>query len=850
MVYNRHNSMSRRFFRPAVALVVLALLVGFGTAGSAVRRLQAPQPTEKSAAIAAIAHGKRDAAENYAKAKGASDPDAGAILAQLAIARGQYRDAQSILEPLVVKDPAGDAALELALLYRTIGRAGDAQPILNAVLRTGSGASDPDALFRAGRAAHALNRARDANSLFREAERAGGNRAVIETAWGRLFLEKYNSPEALKSFQAALEADPEWAPALAGIARVFENEDPPKAADAATKALAIDPDLADPHLLLAGLHLDDDRDAQARAEIDKVLAFNPNHLEAHSLLAAMAYVKDDKAGFDREVGKVLEINPSYGEVYRIAGQHAASHYRFEEAASLAEKGLALDPSNTRAAGDLGMHLLRTGNEPGARRALERSFRADPFDLVTFNLLKMLDKLDQFQVVQEGDIILKMHRDEGPVLKEYAMPLAQEALKTLSAKYGFTPTGPILVEIFPDHDDFAVRNLGLPGMIGALGACFGRVVTMDSPKARDPGTFSWQATLWHEMAHVITLQMSKQRIPRWLTEGISVHEETVRRPEWGRDMEVTFARAMDKNKVLKLRDLNAGFTRPDTISLAYYQASLLVDHIVAARGQGALNALVKSYGDGVDNDAALKRALSTDVDALQVTFDKSIDDRFGSMRRALKDADTPIDGKSLDVLKAAAAAKPDSYITQIAYGQALVEAGDVAAYATLTRAAALVPSAIGPESPHVLMAQLAEKLKDTPRALKEWEAVIAADHTNVEAARKLLQVAQAAGDERATAAALDRIVALDPFDASAHSLAGRLALKRKDHLTAIREFRAALQTGAADKADAHCDLGESYLLAGNRAEAKKEALAALEIATTYERALELLLNASGGSGAVK
>ena len=136
MVYNRPNFMSRRFFRPAVVLVVLALLVGFGTAGSAVRGLQAPQPTEKSAAIAAIAHGKRDAAEKYAKAKGPSDPDAGVILAQLAIARGQYRDAQSILEPLVVKDPAGDAALELALLYRTIGRAGDAQPILNAVLRT------------------------------------------------------------------------------------------------------------------------------------------------------------------------------------------------------------------------------------------------------------------------------------------------------------------------------------------------------------------------------------------------------------------------------------------------------------------------------------------------------------------------------------------------------------------------------------------------------------------------------------------------------------------------------------------------------------------------------------------
>jgi cellulose synthase operon protein C len=297
----------------------------------------------------------------------------------------------------------------------------------------------------------------------------------------------------------------------------------------------------------------------------------------------------------------------------------------------------------------------------------------------------------------------------------------------------------------------------------------------------------------------------------------------------------------------LRDLNAGFTRPDTISLAYYQASLLVEHIVATKGQQGLSALVRSFGDGIDNEAALKRALSTDVDALQVTFDKAIEEKFGTMRRALHEADKPIEAGSLDALRAAAASKPDNYIAQLALGQALAEAGDVAAYAPLTRAAALVPNAIGPESPHVIMARLAEKLNDRTRAIKEWEAVIASDHTDVEAARKMLELAQAASDERATGIAIERIVALDPFDAAAHTGAGRLALRRKDHLVALREFRAALQTGAADKAAAHCDLGESYLLAGMKAEAKKEALAALEIAPSFERAQELLLNAVGGTG---
>ena len=92
---------------------------------------------------------------------------------------------------------------------------------------------------------------------------------------------------------------------------------------------------------------------------------------------------------------------------------------------------------------------------------------------------------------------RLHPDEAAVLREHAIPLAHAALSTLGERCGLTPRGPILIEIFPRHDDFAVRNLRLRGMIGALGACFGRVVTLDSPKARPPGSFNWQATLWHE-----------------------------------------------------------------------------------------------------------------------------------------------------------------------------------------------------------------------------------------------------------------------------------------------------------------------------------------------------------------
>ena len=73
-------------------------------------------------------------------------------------------------------------------------------------------------------------------------------------------------------------------------------------------------------------------------------------------------------------------------------------------------------------------------------------------------------------ITDGDIIMRLDPAEVGVMREYAMPLAKQALATLQKQYEFKVTGPILIEMFPKHDQFAVRTIGLPGFIGALGAC--------------------------------------------------------------------------------------------------------------------------------------------------------------------------------------------------------------------------------------------------------------------------------------------------------------------------------------------------------------------------------------------
>lgn len=795
------------------------------------------------AAARAIAHGKTAEAESLGRARGADDPEGAAVLARLLVSRGRYDEAATLLRAPAAADPASEAALELGLLLTERGSKVEARRVLATVSAAATRSRSAVVLLRSARAARALGQTRTANALFRDATTAAPNDPAIDAAWGELLLEKFNLAEAARSFRVVLERDAEWAPAHLGLARAVAAEDPQAAAASARRALQIDSTLVDAHLFVAESALDDDHPAEAREAIQRALATNPHSLEAHALAGAQAYVEGRTADFDAEVAQTLAVNPVYGDAYRIAANRAARSYRFDEAVSLAWKAVTLEPDNVRASAALGMHQMRAGDERGARTALERAFRDDPYDLVTYNLLQLLDSLDTFDSFAVGDAVVRLHPAESPVLKYYAVPIVEQALASMGARYKLKPRGPILVEVFPKHDDFAVRTLGLPGLLGALGACFGRVVTLDSPRARPPGTFNWQATLWHEVAHVFSLQLSNQRVPRWLTEGISVYEEGRVRPEWARDAELGFARAFAEGKVPKLADLNAGFNRPDMVSLSYFQSSLVVGLIVETYGDEALNTMLQAYGEGLDTNAALRKATGTDLPALQVAFDTRLDKRYATLGKALKvpaGVNIPQTGDTV-ALQALAATYRDSYPVQMAAGLAFAAAAmREAAFGAFERAAVLVPRAAGPASPHAQMALLADRAGDRVRAIREWRALVAEDHDNVEAARRLADLAEKAGNQEARALAYERIVTVDPFDAKAHTAFGRMALERRDHAVAIREFQAALAAGPSDAVSSRCDVAEALLQADRIADAKREVLTALDAALTYERAQALLL----------
>ncbi len=823
--------------RSSCRLIAVALVACLGVATAGPVWAQAAADARRSAQRA-LDRGSYD--EVHTLLAGLPEDTPAAVLrARAYIAVGRYPEAEKVLLPAVAENPIGDAALELGLLQRMLGRR-EALRTLTLILSREVVAATAPEYIRAGRASRGLGRFQQANDFFREASAQAPTDVAANVAWGELFLEKHNKADAARSFQAALRTSAEDPSALLGLARTMAEDNPPLARKLATQVLGINARNAGAHVLLAELALDELKRDDAKAAIDKALAVNPNSFEALSLQAAVAWLEKRTADYDATTAALLKLHPTYGEVYRVVGGVAARQYRFEDAAELVRKSLTVDRENIRAYADLGAHLMRTGDERGARRALETAFRADPYDVVTYNLLGLLDTLDGFATIREGEMVIRLHQDEAAVMREYVPALAKEALASLSKRWNFTPTGPILIEMFPRHDDFAVRTLGLPGMLGALGACFGKVVTLDSPKARPPGDFSWSATLWHELAHVITLQLSNQRVPRWLTEGISVWEETRAGRTWGKEMEVSFAGALNAGKVMKLRDLNAGFSSPELISLAYYEASLLTEHIVARFKEPALRELVRVFADDVDSETAITRVLKVSMDDLQASFDTFIDERFGRLRRAMATPEGFDPGAPVDRLRTLAEANAGSYPVQLALGLALEERDADQAIAAYQRAAALVPMATGEESPQARIAVLLTKKGDKAGAARALEALTTADHTDVASARTLVSLLDQPADAARRRAALAKVVAVDPFDGGAHSELGRFALADGQVPAAIQAFRVAVAAGSQDRAGAHADLGEALEKSGARDDAKAQALLALEVAPTYVRAQELLL----------
>src|SRR3984893_7676979 len=494
------------------------------------------------------------------------------------------------------------------------GHRSEAQACFDTLTRSGA------AYFRA-EGFWGLKEWEQSNEQFRPQTQPAASKALYKVRWGMLLHERFNDPDAAGLFREALAKDPSNAQAFFGLAIVSAASFDGQATVFLKKALELDPKLAEAHEFMADLALANGDGETAAAEADKTIALENDALGAMAIHAAIELIADRPP--DPWFARIQKINAAYGEAYAIVARQLELHYRYEDAVIYYRKAIEADPRFWAAHSALGIDLMRLGKEEEPFKKLELSYNNGFRDAATVRRLWMLDSYKNFATFRDATTILKLNKAEAPLLLPYIQPELHTILATYEKKYRMKLPGAVQVEVYPDHEDFAVRTTGMPGL-GALGVTFGEVVAMDSPSARKPGEFNWGSTLWHEMSHVFILTATNHRVPRWFTEGLAVHEETEASPEWGDRMTPEIVVAIRDKKLLPVAQLDRGFIRPEypaQVIVSYYQAGRICDYIKSRWGDDKLLDMVHSF-------AQLKttsEVIGTDLSLAPEEFDKQFNE---------------------------------------------------------------------------------------------------------------------------------------------------------------------------------------------------------------------------------
>jgi len=686
---------------------------------------------------------------------------------------------------------------------------------------------------------------KDALKAYDEAAARDSTNQEAQLRAAELFLEKYNSADAKSMIGALLAKNPRHPRALLASARITYFDGSGAAADIVRKSLEVNPNAAPAHAFLGTILLDGEDYPAAAKEAEQALASDSTDVEASSVLAAARYLQGDRAGFDATKRRVLARNPHAADFFSDLAQSAARNRLYAQAVEFAREGVAADSTSWRAYGMLGMNQLRVGAMDEGRRNLERAFAGDPYDVWIKNTLDLLDTFKDYRETSSPRFRFVVEGKEADLLSTYLRELAEAAYDSLAARYQYRPPTPIRLEVYRSHADFSVRTVGLAGL-GALGVSFGTTLAMDSPAARDVGDFNWGSTFWHELAHTFTLGASDHRVPRWLSEGLSVLEERRARHGWGADVTPEFLAAYKAGRLVKVSRMNDGFMRPaypQQLIFSYYQASLVGELIDRDFGQRAIVDMLNGYKGGATTAQVFDRVLKMSPEVFDAKFDKYLRERFAGPLAVIEAKDVRGDGVPR------APAVDGEFMRVMARGIAAFEQKNFdEAVPALERAKAMFPEYAGAQSAYWFLSQIHKAKGDTRAAAAELTALTLRNEDNYAANVELAGMLEQLGDTAGAAAALDRAMYISPYDGAVHARLASLYARLGNRPKAVRERIAVVALNPVDRAEALYQLALAYFEAGDAPAARREVLRALEDAPNFEKAQELLLRLQGSNKA--
>lgn len=609
---------------------------------------------------------------------------------------------------------------------------------------------------------------------------------------------------------ARVDLDPAFWPLLLDEARLLESRGQRnQAVTALHEVITLNPRAAEAWYLLGRLHLQVFNFDGLDASIDALRTIHEHHVLAVLLEAEAALVQQQWRTADRLLGDLHPL-PPHGEALLVAtaalsGRHSTAkaladqaqrrlpgdaqrsatvgsllslHRRYDDAERWLRRAIAQIPGDHRVWSDLGLMRMQAARDDAARTALERAVKLDPFDRRAANSLRLLQDMADWVSITRGDVTLRWR----PGVDElFAREIADDIAgihDAVEAATHWTPSQPTIIELHPDHEHFAVRVTGLPD-VHTIAACTGPLVAMEVPRRGAPGLhggpFDWRTVLMHELTHTAHLDLSKARVPLWLTEGGATANEPIPLHFHAR---VLLAQRWHEGTLLDFDDLTWAFVRPrrkDDRQLAYAQSAWFIQYLANRFGPDVVPAIIASLGNNTTLDNAFIAHAGSDPRALWTDFiDQQVplDLQAWGLHRTAPDGAASAD---IDVLRALVQAKPDNAaLLNVLLRRELNASPPTETHVgQLEQLAGARPLDPWPQLQLVLWY---ESQGDHARAAAVLTSVAETEGSDPDLFDRLAMLHRAAGDVEASLAAMASAVSLDPFDITRRERAAALALE--------------------------------------------------------------------------
>jgi tetratricopeptide (TPR) repeat protein len=872
----------------ALAGVLLVLAAGLSAAGAELKEAGEKFLTGDYAGCIALA---RQMVRDTPK-----DEDVHLLLTRALLATGQYAEARAAITNAMAQDVW---SIRLRWLAREVflanGQVEAAAEIPDEILGMVSRHirdfnTDPPSLIVFGQAAllKGADPKRVLDTVFERAKRADPKLRDVYLASGGLALEKHDFALAAKRFEEGLKELPDDPDLHYGLAQAYAPSDAALMAASLEAALERNSNHVGSLLLLADHTIDAEDYVQAGKLLDQVKVVNPSEPEAWAYRAVLAQLQNQPQEEQTARQNALKFWPTNPRVDYLIGLKLSQNYRFTEGAAHQRQALKFDSDYLPAKAQLAQDLLRLGEEAEGWTLAEAVQKEDGYDVEAYNLTTLHDTMHKYVALTNQDFLLRMSRREADLYGSQVLDLLSQARSNLCAKYGIEVKRPTIVEVFAEQKDFAVRTFGMPGNPGYLGVCFGTLITANSPAAHVAHVVNWQAVLYHEFCHVVTLQLTRNKMPRWLSEGISVYEESQANPSWGQRMNPGYREMVLGDELTPVSKLSGAFLSPESdlhLQFAYYESSLVVEFIVKQFGVDNLKAILRDLGEGgeinetIEKHTAPMAKLEEDFAAFARQRAEQLapgldwerpDQENGppSRKELLATARVPHErsrtnapevfvpqhppGVPKDPEEQAKwiSSHPTNYYALTEQGTELLSQKKFEqAKAPLEKLIELYPSQTGLDSAYAMLASVHRSLGETNAERQVLARFAEQDDEALDAYQRLMELADAAQDWPAMLQNARRYLAVNPLVATPYRFLARASEQTGDSPAAIQAYRALLQLNPLDPAELHFRLAKLLHHVGNP-EARRQVLQALEEAPRYREALRLLLEIDAQSPQTK